>query len=345
MKGYKGFKKGLICKNKQYAENAIFEEPEAIPCKCGMHFCENPIDILDYYEFVNSFGEFNEFAEVEALDEPITNDNKKYCSKKLKIHKKLSFEKFINTCINFLIENINNISTEIYTQIINSKDDAMFALLGDHSKITNSGNHSKIASSGDSAMIINSGDDVQIGSLGDSANIISLGIWVKLISSGCSTKLNSSGKYAQIASSGEYSFITSSGYSTKIRSSGKYTRIANSGNYSCIGSSGNYTQIADSGNLSCIKSSGDYAKIVSSGNSAEISSEGKYSVICCTGNYSKVKAKKGSRIILSKWVREDDREIPKCVKAEYVDGERIKEDTFYTLIDGEFVEVEKDLIH
>lgn len=25
MKGYKGFRKGLICKDKQYAENTIFE--------------------------------------------------------------------------------------------------------------------------------------------------------------------------------------------------------------------------------------------------------------------------------------------------------------------------------
>jgi len=49
MKGYKGFKKGLICKGKQYAENAVFEEAEANICKNGMHFCENPLDVLDYY--------------------------------------------------------------------------------------------------------------------------------------------------------------------------------------------------------------------------------------------------------------------------------------------------------
>ena len=31
--------------------------------------------------------------------------------------------------------------------------------------------------------------------------------------------------------------------------------------------------------------------------------------------------------------------FPKCVKTEYVDGEKIKEDVFYKLIDGEFKEV------
>lgn len=49
MKGYKGFCKGLICKDKQYAENTIFEEPEANICINGMHFCKNPMDVLDYY--------------------------------------------------------------------------------------------------------------------------------------------------------------------------------------------------------------------------------------------------------------------------------------------------------
>ena len=38
MKGYKGFKPGLICKDKQYQENTVFEEPEAKICEKGLHF-------------------------------------------------------------------------------------------------------------------------------------------------------------------------------------------------------------------------------------------------------------------------------------------------------------------
>ena len=49
MKGYKGFEKGLVCRNKQYAENTIFEEDKAEICKNGMHFCENPFDVWRYY--------------------------------------------------------------------------------------------------------------------------------------------------------------------------------------------------------------------------------------------------------------------------------------------------------
>ena len=95
MKGYKGFRKGLICKDKQYAENTIFEELEANICVNGMHFCKNPMDVLDYYPLIDNNGEMCEFSEVEALDETFTNDGKKYCTKKLKIGARLSLEKFI----------------------------------------------------------------------------------------------------------------------------------------------------------------------------------------------------------------------------------------------------------
>ena len=96
-----------------------------------------------------------------------------------------------------------------------------------------------------------------------------------------------------------------------------------------------------SGNGAKIGSSGDDAQIGSSGNGAQIESTGEYSVICCAGNNSRAKAKKGSWITLSEWKysKEKKQNIPVCVKTEYVDGERIKEDTWYRLVDGEFQEV------
>ena len=63
--------------------------------------------------------------------------------------------------------------------------------------------------------------------------------------------------------------------------------------------------------------------------------------ICCAGYSSIAKAKRGSWITLAEWKYLDEKGItmPVCVKTEYVDGERIKEDTWYKIVDGEFVEV------
>lgn len=63
VKGYIAVKKGLICKNKQYTENTVFEENGTEICKPGvMYFCENPFDVLNYYPLVDDNGDIIEFA-------------------------------------------------------------------------------------------------------------------------------------------------------------------------------------------------------------------------------------------------------------------------------------------
>ena len=144
-----------------------------------------------------------------------------------------------------------------------------------------------------------------------------------ILNSGDFAKIGSSGDFAKIGSSGDSAQIGSSGYSAKIGSSGDSAKIGSSGDSAQIGSSGYSAQIG------------------SSGDSAQIESTGEDSVICCAGGNSVVKAKMGSWITLAEWgyPADKNRHVPKCVKTEYVDGERIKADTWYKLIGGEFTEV------
>ena len=69
-------------------------------------------------------------------------------------------------------------------------------------------------------------------------------------------------------------------------------------------------------------------------------STGEHSVVMAAGHNSIAKAKIGSWITLAEWEYNDDVWVPIYVKTEQVDGERIKADTFYKLIDGEFKEVD-----
>ncbi len=118
----------------------------------------------------------------------------------------------------------------------------------------------------------------------------------------------------------------------RIGSSGYSAQIGSSGDSAQIGSSGDYAQIGSSGYSAQIGSSGDYA---------QIDSTGEDSVIMCTGSNSKAKAKVGSWITLAewKWSDEKNRNVPVCVKTQYVDGEYIKADTWYQLKNGKFVEI------
>ena len=231
-KGYKAFEPGMICRGKQYAENTNYEEVGGKICGKGMmHYCVNPFDVLNFYDFVDENGKFADFAEVEALDKPVSGSDGKFATKKLHIGAKLSFAGFVKACIDYTKE-------QTIGNGLNDKSGA-----------------------GDCAQIGSSGDSAQIGSSGDSAKI---------------------------------------------------------------------------------GSSGDCAKIGSSGYSAQINSTGVDSVICCAGHDCTVKAKIGSWITLAEWEysEEKGRSVPRCVKTEYVDGEKIKADTWYRLRNGEFVEVD-----
>lgn len=214
-KGYKAFKPGMICKDKQYAENTDYEEGGGKICAKGMmHYCVNPFDVLNFYDLVDESGKFSDFAEVKALDQPISGSDGKFATKKLHIGAKLSFAGFIKACIDY---------TKEQTIVNMPKSDVA------------TGDYAKIGSSGDSA------------------------------------KIGSSGDYAQIDSTG-----------------------------------------VDS-------------------------------VICCAGRGCTVKAKIGSWITLAEWEysEEKGRSVPRFVKTEYVDGEKIKPDTWYQLKNGEFVEVNR----
>ena len=107
-------------------------------------------------------------------------------------------------------------------------------------------------------------------------------------------------------------------------------------------SSGNNAQIGSSGYYAKIGSSGYYAKIGSSGDDAQIDSTGEGCVIMCAGINSVAKASKGSWITLSEWSYSDKKQryIPVCVKTEFVDGEKIKADTYYKLAGGVFKEIQ-----
>ena len=316
IKSYKGFDKNLKCRGFQYEIGKEYEEKDIEICIRGFHACENPLDVFSYYDMIGSrFCEVEQSGKIQKKD-----DDTKVCSSRIKIKSELKLADMINLGVEWLKEKTN--PSKIINMITDEK----------------SGNYAQIGSSGDDAQIGSSGDDAQIGSSGNYAQIGSSGDDAQIGSSGNRAQIGSSGDYAKIGSSGNRAQIGSSGDDAQIGSSGDYAQIGSSGNRAQIGSSGDYAKIGSSGNRAQIGSSGDYAKIGSSGNYAQIDSMGENSVIMCAGNNSIVKAKIGSWITLAEWGHVDGKYTPICVKTEYVDGERIKEGTWYKLLNGKFVE-------
>ncbi|BCG57459.1 DUF7666 domain-containing protein [Paenibacillus sp. URB8-2] len=197
-KGYKAFGKGLVCRNFQYKENEVFEHTGRIePCDSGFHFCENPLDTLDYYPLIDRNGDLTEFTEVEAVGDVKTEDNKSVTNK-LHVGAKLGLPGFVKASFDFLWEKCSSNPSEpdsgFNAQLASSGDSAQLASSGDSARLASSGRYAQLASSGRYAQLASSGRHAQLASSGDSA---------RLASSGDSAQLASSGRHAQLASSGD----------------------------------------------------------------------------------------------------------------------------------------------
>ena len=170
--GYKAFEPGLVCRGKQYAENTTFEEAGGEICGAGMmHYCTNPLECLDYYPLVRDDGQLSDFAEVTAEEEPVTDDGKKYASKKLHIGAKLDLKGLISAAFSFLWE------TSEHDKIIEEGK----AASGYAAQLAASGDDAKLAASGDAAQLAASGENSVVAGIGiNNMAKAALGCWICL---------------------------------------------------------------------------------------------------------------------------------------------------------------------
>lgn len=134
-KGYKAYDKGLICRSKQYEVGQTYEEPEAVICEKGMHYCDNPADVMYYHDLIDADGNIMEVTEVEDLD-PDGGEKKddgyatKYCTKKLNVGAKLSFGEWVRAVVEFTLEKSERKASGYSAQMASSGSDSVVAAIG-----------------------------------------------------------------------------------------------------------------------------------------------------------------------------------------------------------------------
>ena len=277
---YKGFNSDLTCKGFQYKIGEKYScDEKIILCEKGFHACEEPLDVLLYYDNPDS-----RYCIVEQSGEIIKceHNNTKQVSSKIKIIKEINLVGLVKAEVERLKETTKNEET----------------------------------------------DETIIKSECDNACVNSIGAFAEIYSKGYGTQIYSGGGHTMIISVGNGASIDSEGLSNEIYSIGCLARICSIGNNAKIRANGHST----------IYSTGDYAQISTSGIDVVVYSLGYHSIINCRGVNTIVRAKKGSWITLTEWKSIHGVLKVSCVKTEYVDGKRIKEDTFYTIKNGEFVE-------
>ena len=145
----------------------------------------------------------------------------------------------------------------------------------------------------------------------------------------------SSGYYSTAGSSGDCSTAGSSGYCSTAGSSGYCSTAGSSGRYSTAGSSGDCSTAGSSGRYSTAGSSGDCSTAAATGAYCIAKADGKDSIAVVNGACGKARGTLGCYLVLTEY---DDDGHMICAKMARVDGSAIRENVYYTLKNGEFVE-------
>jgi len=301
IKGFKGFDKDLKCKGFQYEIGGEYEEREAKACQKGFHFCENPLDIFSYYQPADS-----RFAEVEGDGETDRhNDDSKVACTKIKIGAEIKLPGLIEAGVKFILDRVN-------------WDDKKKSNTGDRSAATNTGDQSVATNTGDQSAATNTGYQSAATNTGDRS------------------AATNTGDRSAATNTGDQSAATNTGYQSAATNTGYQSAATNTGDQSAATNTGYQSAATNTGDRSAATNTGDRSAATNTGDRSAATVEGKESVAIATGYKSKARGALGCWIVLAEWDEGGDR--IKDVQCAMVDGEKIKSDTFYQLVNGVFVE-------
>ena len=307
VKSYKGFNKDMTCRDFQYKEGKEYETSKAVVCNEGFHACEHPLDCLGYYPPNTSV--YHEVEQTGEFSSDSGSRDSKIASTKIKIGAKLSIAGLVQAAIDFT----------------KSKTVTMQDATGDCGASSATGNYGASSATGDcgaSSATGNYGASSATGYKGASS------------ATGICGASSATGNYGASSATGNCGASSATGY--KGASSATGDCGASSATGDCGASSATGYKGASSATGNCGASS-------ATGYKGASSADNSTAVAVAWGYESKAKGCIGAHIVCAEWKYDNLNNDWFFVgaKMSIVDGVKIKADTYYTLRDGEFVEVKE----
>ena len=310
IKSYKGFNRDLTCRGKQYEVGKEYEEDRAQSCECGMHACEYPLDCFSYYDPAHSV-----YYEVEQSgDLSRRGDDSKVASTKMKIGAEINIAGMVKASINYIRERIKEEK--------GSDDDYGASLAtGDYGASSATGYYGASSATGYKGASLATGD------------------------------------YGASSATGYYGASSATGYKGASLATGDYGASSATGYCGASSATGDYGASSATGYKGASLATGDYGASSATGNCGASSATGykgassakdPESIAIAWGYKGRVSGVKGSFLVLADWEGDESEYWKpytwklKGAKMVRVDGEHIKENTWYTMRNGKIVEVTED---
>ncbi len=169
---------------------------------------------------------------------------------------------------------------------------------------------------------------------------------------GGKSRATTTGNSAHAATTGYNAHAATTGYNAHAATTGNSAHAATTGDYANAATTGDYANAATTGDYANAATTGDYANAATTGNCAHAATTGYNAHAATTGDYAHASTAQPNTVaaalganscakgIIGGWLvlTEFEKENIKLIKAFFIDGIKLKENTFYKLKDGEAVE-------
>ena len=167
------------------------------------------------------------------------------------------------------------------------------------------------------------------------------GDWAHAATTGDRAHAAATGYRAHAAATGNWAHAATTGDGAHAATTGYRAHAAATGNWAHAATTGDGAHAATTGYGAHAATTGYGAHAATTGYRAHAAVSGNESIASALGIEGKAKGALGCWIVCAEWEIKNGGWHIECVKAAAVDGETIKADTWYTLRNGEFVEVQE----
>ena len=304
--GYKGFDKDLRCHGLQYEVGKKYKHNGEIElCKSGFHFCENPLDVFDYYGPAGG-----RFAKIEAEDvSEEKGDDSKRVAKKIKIVSELSIHELVDLCVGFILEraNFKNAKGSVSRERVVATDTSHVSVASNTANkgiATNAGHGSIATNTGDLSIATNTGYE---------------------------SAATNTGARSIATNAGHGSIAANAGYSSVATNTGYESAATNTGARSIATNAGHGSAATNTGARSIATNGGDRGAATN---------DGEEGCAISLGIEGVASGKIGCFLTIAEWRQDEEGDWHRIdVQTKKVDGEEIKPDILYKLQGGKFVAV------
>ena len=371
IKGFKGFNPDMTCRDFKYEEGKDYEKQGDISaCSNGFHYCLHPLDVFGYYPPAN-IG-MNKFHEVEGSgDMDVDTDDTKIACSKIHIGAELSIKSIVDAAIKFTFSKCKwikgNIATGNYgtasatgyygAASVTGNQGAASATgyygaasvtgnqgaasaTGEYGTASVTGNQGAASATGEYGTASVTGNQGAASATGNQGAASATGNQGAASATGYRGAASATGNQGAASVTGYQGAASATGYRGAASATGYRGAASATGEYGTASATGYQGTASATGNYGTASATGYYGTASVTGNQGAASATGKESIALAAGKDCKARGALGCWIVLTERGKWDGNTYPIIsVKAFKVDGKSIKENTFYSLVNGEAVEM------